>query len=181
MATLIVNPKTILRSPSTDDAATLFALVDANRTYLRNWLPWLDGTRYESDTLAFIGRVVRDEEEGRVATRLIEHEGALCGTIGFHAIDALNRKCEMGYWLAENYQGRGIVTACVARMIRHAFEDRQLNRIAIHVAIGNAKSRAIPERLGFKPEGILREAGWRYDHFADLAVYSLLRSEWKEA
>lgn len=181
MVTLVVNPKTVLRSPSTDDVCRLFALVDANRAYLRNWLPWLDGTRCEADTLAFVTRVVREEEEGRVATRLIEYDGALCGTIGFHAIDALNRKCEMGYWLAQNYQGRGIVTACVQRLIRHGFEDRQLNRIAIHVAVGNAKSRAIPERLGFKSEGILREAGWRYGHFVDLAVYSLLRSEWTGA
>jgi ribosomal-protein-serine acetyltransferase len=181
MSTLTVNPETVLRPLSTNDAATLFALVDANRAYLRNWLPWLDGTRCEADTLAFITRVVREEEEGRVATRLIEHDGALCGVIGFHAIDALNRKCEIGYWLAEKYQGRGVITACVERLIRHGFEDRQLNRIAIHVAVGNAKSRAIPERLGFKSEGVLREAGWRYNHFVDLVVYALLRAEWKAA
>jgi ribosomal-protein-serine acetyltransferase len=178
MSTLIVGSQIALRPVTTDDAARLFVLVDANRAYLRAWLPWLDGSRCEADTLTFLTRVIEQEREGREATLLIEHEGALCGVVGLNRIDALNRHCEIGYWLAEADQGRGIMTACVERLVQHAFEDRQLNRVAIHVATDNTRSRAIPERLGFKVEGVMREAGWLYDHFVDLVLYAIVCSDW---
>ncbi|TGV06666.1 N-acetyltransferase, partial [Mesorhizobium sp. M00.F.Ca.ET.186.01.1.1] len=55
-----------------------------------------------------------------------------------------------------------------------------LEKITIQAATGNAKSRAIPERLGFQLEGILRRNEFLYDHFVDHAVYSMLKEEWQE-
>ena len=67
--------------------------------------------------------------------------------------------------------------ACRA-LIRYAFEQLQLNRVEIRVAVGNYKSRAIPERLGLVKEGMIREAEWLYDHFVDHIVYGVLAKEW---
>ena len=50
----------------------------------------------------------------------------------------------------------------------------------IHCAVGNRRSRAIPERLGFTQEGIARDAEWLYDHYVDLVTYSLLAPEWSK-
>ena len=73
------------------------------------------------------------------------------------------------------------MTRSVKAVLHYAFENLKLNKIEIRCGVGNAKSRAIPERLGFKLDGILRDEEWLYDHFHDIAVYSLLASEWKDS
>jgi ribosomal-protein-serine acetyltransferase len=69
------------------------------------------------------------------------------------------------------------MTAACRAVVRHAFAEMHLQRVVIRCAVENRRSRAIPERLGFKLEGVEREAEWLYDHFVDLAVYSLLERE----
>ena len=51
----------------------------------------------------------------------------------------------------------------------------KLNKIEIRVATENVKSRALPERFGFKEEGVIRDAEWLYDRYVDHVVYGLLR------
>ncbi|HUE17536.1 MAG TPA: GNAT family N-acetyltransferase [Planctomycetaceae bacterium] len=178
MPVLYVNPATVLRPVSVDDAANLFALVDANRDYLRAWLPWLDATLCEADTRTFITAAIERERVGGGSVMLVQHDSAICGVAAFNRIEPLNQVCEIGYWLAERYQGRGVMTGSVSRLVRHAFEDLRLNRITISIAVENHRSRAIPERLGFKAEGMLRESEWLYDHFVDQVLYALIRSDW---
>ncbi len=69
--------------------------------------------------------------------------------------------------------------ACRA-LVGHAFTELNLNRVEIRCASDNARSCAIPERLSFRREGLLREAEWLYDRFVDHVVYGLIRSEWNE-
>ena len=71
------------------------------------------------------------------------------------------------------------MTKTVLALLQYAFEDLQLNKVEIRAAVGNAKSRAIPERLGFTKEGTIREAEWLYDHYVDHVAYGMLASEWK--
>ena len=102
-----------------------------------------------------------------------------CGVIGYNWIDPANRACEIGYWLAESHVGRGLMKRACATLIAYAFETLLLNRVNIPVAVGNARSRAIPEGLGFDHEGVRREAEWLYDHYVDHALYALLRRDWR--
>ncbi len=69
--------------------------------------------------------------------------------------------------------------ACRA-MVNHAFRELGLNRVGIACATENHRSRAIPERLGFRQEGVQRQAEWLYDRFVDRALYAMLASEWRE-
>ncbi len=180
MITLRIDDDLYLRQLSEADAKPLFAVIDANRQYLRQWLPWLDTSRSPDDTLAFI-RMALDQfanNDGFAAG--IWYRDAVVGTIGFHKVDWLNRSVEIGYWLAADCQGKGIVTrACVA-FIDHALFEWHLHRVQIRCAVGNSKSCRIPERLGFVREGMQRHAEFLYDHYADLIVYGMLESEWKE-
>jgi len=161
-------------------APEIFAAVDRDRAYLREWLPWVDPTTDSAVTLKFIKTTLEQfaRNEGLVA-------GIWCGdefggTIGTHKIDWLNRSVEIGYWIASKFQGRGIVTAACRALIGHAFEAWELNRVAIHCAPQNEKSCAIPKRLGFRLEGVLREAQLLNGRYVDSNVYAILAREWKK-
>ena len=172
--------KDIRLTPLADaDAGALFALTDANRERLRQWLPWVDAVRRVEDTRAWIRKTEMQASRNDGVRFAIRVDGAIAGVIGHHRIDWPNRQTSLGYWLGEEYQGRGLVTQACRSLLAHAFESARLNRVEILCAVGNRRSRAIPRRLGFHQEGVLREAAWLYDHFVDLVVYTMLASEWR--
>ncbi len=178
-ARLLADPDIVLRLVEERDAPAIFDLTERNRAYLRRWLPWVDGTRSVEDTLGFVHRSLDQVRERRGFQACIEYRGTLVGVIGFVYIDELNRRGEIGYWIAEPFQGRGIMTRACRALVRFALESLGLHRVEIRADVENRRSRAIPERLGFTQEAVLREAGWMYDHPIDLVMYSLLRREWE--
>lgn len=177
----LIDSATALRVLREDDAAELFALTDANRAYLRRWLPWVDLVTTEEDSRSFLSNVIAQREEGRGPTFGVLCDGALAGVVGYLPIDRVNRVGEIGYWLAEKAQGRGVMTQCCRFVVRYGFLTLDLNRIQIAAGTENRESRAIPERLGFTFEGILRARENLYGTFIDHAMYSLLRSEFDAA
>jgi ribosomal-protein-serine acetyltransferase len=76
--------------------------------------------------------------------------------------------------------GQRIHDAAVKALIDEGFQQLVLNRIQARVATGNYQSQAVCERLGLKKEGVLRQGEWLYDHYVDLTMNSVLRTEWKE-
>lgn len=168
----------LLQSLELRDAEELFLLVDSNRLYLRQWLPWLDLTRNIDDMLASIESTMRQLDSNLGFQAGIWQKGQIVGIIGYHHLEWANRSTCIGYWLGERFQGRGIMTKSCRSLVDYAFHEWRLNRIEIRCAIENVKSRAIPERLGFSPEGVFREAEWLYDHYVDHVVYGMIAKEW---
>ena len=175
---LRVSESLELRQISEDDACELTRLIDVNRGYLKEWLPWLDKNTHIEDTARFIGRSLEQASDDNGLTFGIVSNGSLAGVIAEVYLDSVNRRTELGYWLDASSQKRGIVTRAAARLTDYAFDEQECHRVVIHCAVGNLKSRAIPERLGFVQEGILREAEWLYDRYVDLVVYSMLKWNW---
>lgn len=161
------------------DADPLFALVDANRERLREWLPWVDATRSPEDIREFIHRSMRKYEEGNGYDAGVLVGGRLAGSVGLHSINRADRATSVGYWIAEEFGGRGVMTRAVRIVLDHCFGDLGLHRVEIVCAPGNVRSRAIPERLGFRQEGVLRDSEWVNDRFVDGVVYGLLEDEWR--
>jgi ribosomal-protein-serine acetyltransferase len=159
-------------------AAELFAAVERNRAHLRQWLPWVDVTRTEEDGLAFIRSSLEMFAAHEGFAGGIWYHGDVAGVIGTHRIDWRNRRVELGYWLAREFQGRGIITDACRLAITHLFQEMTLHRVEIRCAASNAKSAAIPRRLGFKLEGTHRDAELVNGRFHDLMVYGMLKSEW---
>ena len=177
MSVLRVDDQLELVPWEPDHAEAVFAAVDANRDHLRRWLPWIDFCKGVEDERVFIRRA-QDRVAAGGFDAGIWHQGRLVGGIGYNSIDPLNRRGEVGYWLAEAEQGKGVMTRCAAAVVHHGFAALNLNRVAIFCATDNERSRAIPERLGFSLEGVYREAEWLYDHFVDLAGYGMIAREW---
>jgi len=176
--TIAISPKLILKVLRPNDAPTLYMLIDRNRQHLREWLPWLDSSRSPADTRKFLELTYGQFQKGTAAQYGIRIDGALAGVVGFHGFDPIHRVTSLGYWLARDYCGQGIMRRCVAHCIDAAFREENMNRLYIRCATGNARSRQIPIKLGLVYEGTQRQAEFLYDHFVDLEVYSVLAEEW---
>jgi len=159
-------------------AEAFFALAEANRAHLRVWLPWLDSNRTVEDTRKAIREMRARYAANAGMVARIWWRGELAGLVGFNTIDWANRAAEIGYWLSAAYQGNGIMTRCCRALTTYAFTDLHLNRVVNPCAVGNARSCAIPRRLGFTHEGVPRDAEWLYDHCVDHNVFAMLAREW---
>lgn len=169
-----INPGLELRLLQPEHAATLFALIDANRAELRTWLPWVDETTKVAQTAKFIASSLKERAESRAFAAGIWSSGRLVGVIRHNRIDWANRIGFPGWWLVPAAQGQGIMTQCCQAVFAHAFTQLQLGRIVVGVATGNLRGQAIVKRLGFTLLKTLRNAEWLNDRSVDHFIYSLV-------
>jgi ribosomal-protein-serine acetyltransferase len=167
-----------LRLWEAGDAAELTEVVAANREHLAAWMPWAETYGFQ-DSIEFLDlkRLQLEANDGFEAALVID--GEIAGGIGFHHVDWVNRSTSIGYWLAADAQGRGLMTAAVTALLDYAFFEWDLHRVVIEVIVGNERSRAIPERLGFRQEAILREAKLVRGSHEDTRLYAMLAPEWE--
>jgi ribosomal-protein-serine acetyltransferase len=175
-----VGPGIEIRQFVSADVPAIFAAVERNRQYLREWLPWVDRTRSAEDLHEFISRVTAQFAAGHGPNAGVWVEGVLAGGIGVHPIDWANFHCSLGYWLDAAQQGKGTITRCCAVLLDYLFDDLGLHRVEIRCGTGNLRSCAIPQRLGFTRESVAREAEWVNERWVDLVVWSMLEEEWRQ-
>ncbi|MDQ0268193.1 GNAT family N-acetyltransferase [Cytobacillus purgationiresistens] len=156
----------------------LFSFIDENRIHLRKWLSWVD-KREKADDLDPVIRVwLQKYADNNGFDAGVRVNGQLVGMIGLHQIDWKNRTTSVGYLLGEEAQGKGVITRALSSLNDYLFDQMDLNRVEIQCAASNHKSMAVPERLGFMKEGMVRQGQWLYDHFEDIVTYSILKEEW---
>lgn len=158
-------------------AKMIFPIVEKEREYLREWLPWVDITTEEKHTYNFLKGAHQMNKGGQQLTTWIFYKGELCGSVGFVRIDKEHDNAEIGYWLSQDKMGLGIMTRSCQRLIRYGFEKLGFKRIIIRVAEENTSSIAIPKRLGFIFEGKSRKALKIRAKYHDLHVFSMLKEE----
>jgi ribosomal-protein-serine acetyltransferase len=175
--TITIDQNLKLELINENHAQPIFDLVDANRTHLRKWLPFVDRMQTAEFAGNFVkGTMQRNKDGNEYAFVIIDNEKVI-GRIGIYKIDNQNKIGEIGYWLAENVQGKGIITKSCKAIIDFSFSALQLNRIEIKCGTENFKSKIIPEKLNFTQEGIIRQGELLYEQFIDLNLYSLLKSD----
>ena len=179
MFRLTVAPGIEMHQFAPRDAETVFAVVERNREYLRQWLSWVDRTHSSENIRQFIVRVQAQFEAHQGPNAGILVDGVLAGNVGCHPIDWANRNCSLGYWIDADQQGKGVITRCCAAMLDYLFEEMRLHRVEIRCGTGNTRSCAIPERLGFKREGLLHQAEWVNNRWVDLVIWGMLEDEWR--
>lgn len=168
-----------LRVLELKNAKELYRLIDDNRLFLREWLPWVGSTTGVEVIKQFIKSSKKQMSENNGFQAGIYYKGEIAGCIGLHSIDWSNKKTTIGYWLASDFQGKGIMTQSCKAIVNYVIKDLGLNRVEIRAAELNSKSRAIAQRLGFIQEGICRQVEWLYDHYVDHVIYAMLSEEWK--
>ena len=173
-----VDDEIVLRIPVIEDAELLYELIDQNRENLRTWLDWVPETSSVEVTRGVIERWRRHADQASDFQYVIEYRGSIVGACGAMRLQGHQNLAEIGYWLAEEMQGRGIITRICTALLRWLFEDRNVNRVEIQVAAPNKKSRAVAERLGFTMEGYLRDTTLLDGQYFDTAMYSMLAREW---
>jgi len=161
-----------------ESAQAIFNLIDSCRTYLSEWLPWVAESKQVPDTEKFINETLKKAKLTGGFVSEVWFEGSIVGLIGFHTGEEVHKKITIGYWIAEQYQGKGIITKSCKAYIDYAFNELGMNRVVIKCGVENHKSIAITKRLGFKEEGIEREGELLNGKFINIIFCSVLKEEW---
>lgn len=176
---IIIDDNLTLQLIQPSHAKALFDLVMTNSVYLKEWLPWVIKTKTMQDTLDYISIVDEAYYQKKGIVFSIFYKKKMAGQIGLKNIDLSNKYASIGYWIGQQYQGKGIMSTSVVALVNYAFREYHLNRLEIACGDYNIKSQAIPIRLGFQKEGVLRQREYIDGKFIDLYLYAMVKNEWK--
>ena len=173
---IVVNDQVELSEFRSSDKPALVQHLNDRDIYdrtLRIPFPYTDATADE--WLALVAKIT--EQQGRpVQFAIRSADDALIGGCGFDGFQVgKSHRAEVGYWLAKPYWGRGIMTAVIQRVCRHAFEEFGLVKITAHVYSLNTASARVLEKCGFQEEGFLRSHFFKDGRFIDARLFGLLR------
>jgi ribosomal-protein-serine acetyltransferase len=178
-ASFKLDDEVILRTFRQGDAEEVFRTVDRNRLHLQTYMHWMTAEYSRASAAEFITNSIATVRAREGLSLGIFRSETLIGSIGFVHFDWKARKTEIGYWIDRAEEGKGIVSAGCKLLIEYAFGVLDLNRIEIRCSSENIRSAAIPERFGFKREGVLRQAEFRNGKLHDFNIYGLLAAEWR--
>ncbi|WP_117160702.1 GNAT family N-acetyltransferase [Paraliobacillus sp. X-1268] len=177
----IINKETYISILEPMHAEELYQLINRSRETLGEWLSFPAKTNTVADSHLFIEKSLKNLSENNGYWAGIWYKENIAGSIGYLYMDWRAKKTEIGYWLDDDYIGKGLETLACKQLINHAFNDLQLRKVEINVANKNIKSKAIPERLGFKQEGVIRNYEYLNGEYHDRVIYGMLLEEWKNA
>lgn len=160
-----------------EDAPVLGELVRRNRAFLAPWQP-LRNERYYTDEgqREIVDQALRQHEgDGCMPLVILDERNWVVGMITLQSIiRGAFQSCSVGYWLAEDAQGRGLATRALREAVQLAFRDLRLHRIQAETLPHNLSSQRVLDRLGFVQYGVapayLKIAG----QWQDNLVYQLL-------
>lgn len=130
---------------------------------------------YQEDAAQYITSCM-DADKKKQLCRAIVVENEVIGSIGiFSNEDVYSKTAEIGYWLSEDYWGKGIMTSAVIQLCKEAFELFDICRIYAEPFAHNMQSRRVLEKAGFELEGIKRCSVFKNGVIYDSCMYALLQ------
>ena len=174
-----ITDDVIARKLGLADAKHIFPVVDRNRRYLRQWLPWLDFNVSVFDSRDFVRDALagyRNNESLHLGL-WANDEKDFIGICGFYTIK--DGSAKLGYWIDEKWQGNGIILASCQKFINYAFNDLGVNEVVIRAATGNLASQTIAEKLNMHYKETIKDAEWLYDRYVDHHIYNILKQNYK--
>ena len=170
--------RVLVRPYRESDAQALFEAMIKSRDHLRPWMPFADEHQTVDESRNWIIQqvanwILRDD----LALSIWEQAtGRYLGGIGLHPHDWEIGYFEIGYWLRASAEGHGYITEAVRLLTDYALDTLKANRLEIRCDELNARSAAIPKRLGYVLEGHLRNhlatIRWQITHYSHIFPYT---------
>ncbi len=178
----ITGDRILLRPWQRADAPALFEIIQESRERLGAWMFWIEDHAELAHTEDFLSYSVTNwmtrRELGMAITD--RYSGRILGSSGFHNINWGVPSLETGYWIRDGEEGKGYVTEAVRLQMELAFTALNVQRLAITCDPLNTRSRAIPDRLGFRLEGHMRNhMRTREGRLRDTLIFAMTPEEYR--
>lgn len=165
----------ILRPWRMDDLDSLVVYAN-NYKIARNLTDKFPYPYAEEDGKRFINYTLEDKTAHIFA---IEIDGKACGGIGLHPrSDVECKNAELGYWLAEPFWGKGIMTKAITQIITYGFENLDINRIFARPYGSNIGSQRVLEKTGFKLEARFEKTFFKFGEYEDELIYAVRKENY---
>ena len=180
LTSILIDDDLLLRSYKPEDAPELFRCVNESRAHLRPFLNWVDTTTRTEHSLQFIQSAIAQQATGEEMALgiFLQQERQLIGGIGMHNWNHDLKRAQVGYWIAKEYEGKGLMYRSAVRFLDFLFHKVGLNKAEMHIVPYNTRSLALAERLGAKTEGRIRQSVKVAGKLEDVIVTGILRHEW---
>lgn len=179
---VLTGDRIIVRTWQAGDGQALYEAVQESLDHILPWMPW--GPAHDRPEAS--EKLVR---EWSAQFKLREHlsmsmwsrDGKrFLGGTGVPRLDWEMRSFELGYWIRASEHGKGYVTDAVKLQTAFLFEEAQANRVYIRCSTKNVRSGAIPRRLGFVHEGVVRNSVKDVNgELHDVDMFSMIPSEYE--
>jgi ribosomal-protein-serine acetyltransferase len=175
---VIEGSRITLRKHRPELAELMFSYVDRDRARLAGFLPWVEFTRTLEDERSYISLArAKWEIHELYDYGIFENtSGYYLGNIGVHNIAWEHERCEFGYWILGDFEGKGYVSEAVTRLEQACFQ-LGFHRVEIRCSSRNLRSARVPGRCGYTLEACLREDVWEEEGWRDTLIFAKLRGE----
>ena len=175
----IETPRFSLQPIEPSDGSDLWIAVEASRAHLEPWLPWVPFTTDIDASHRYAEASASDWDGARACRFAIRDRSArrLLGVVGLESLAHLHQSCELGYWLRIDATGGGVMTEASRAVVAWAFSRLNAHRVRVAAATDNHASLAVIRRLGFRFEGIARQAEHCHHRWLDHAQFALLSTD----
>lgn len=171
---ITVNDHLALHAVDEHFVHDLHQLIVKNREWLQQFLDWPQYVRSVEQTRQTAQSNILLHQRGYAKMFMILEENVLVGVLSFNAIEPANKTGYIGYWLDQERQGKGIITACLQAFIHFYAAQGNVRRFVIKCRVANEASNQVALRNGFTLEGCLRQAEYLNGVFYDQNIYGLI-------
>jgi len=162
----IVDPK---------DAESLYEQIEKTRPQLAKFMPWGESTKSVAGERAFLEYCQDRMAAKKLWNASIWINGHPVGMIDLHNIDLENKHAEVGYWLGGEFQGNGVMTDCLKKLLEIGFDELGLHKIKLMAEEVNLASNEVAKKVGFQLEGTLKDEIFSAGKYHDASLYGLVK------
>jgi ribosomal-protein-serine acetyltransferase len=176
----MINEASIgIRRFHTADVPSLLLAARESMADLQQWMTWCRPDYSLADSSKFVLGCDGEWEAGRRYSFVIcdRRNCALLGSIGLSGVNWEHRFANVGYWVRSSCTGRGVASAALRLAARFAFDELQLQRLELIIAVGNHASMRVAEKAGAYREGVLRQRVVLEGKPASALLYSLVAGD----